>query len=91
MVKAEQPGTLDLVLPRADWKDSGDRVLVLDPTQGWRKVRLSLAADLQIGAAKQWEAKDLRGERVLFHGRRMQQGAPLTKPLTVLVADARLE
>ncbi|MCK6490524.1 MAG: glycoside hydrolase family 2 [Planctomycetes bacterium] len=90
-IKAEQPGTLDLVLPRADWKDSGDRVLVLDPTQGWRKVRLSLAADLQIGTSKTWEAKDLRGELFLFHGRRQQQGAPLPKPLTVLVADARLE
>lgn len=90
-IKADQAGTLDLVLPRADWKDSGDRVLPLDPALGWRKVRLSLAADLQIGGTKLWEVKDLQGELYLFHGRSTQPGAPLPKPVSVLVADARLE
>jgi beta-galactosidase len=90
-MKAEQGGSLDLVLPRADWKDAGEAVITLDPARGWRKVRFALATDLQLGTGKAWDAKDLRGEIFLFHGRRLPADAVLPGPISVLVADARLE
>jgi beta-galactosidase len=90
-VKAESVGSLDVVLPRQDWQDMLKTMLPLDPSQGWRKVRMSLAADLHLGVGKDWEAKDLRGELLLYHGLHLRPGAPLPQPVTIQISDPCLE
>lgn len=90
-IKAETAGSLDVVLPRQDWQEMLETTLAVDPAQGWRKVRMALAGDLQLGLGKNWEAKDLRGELLIYHGRRLRPGAPLPKPMAILIADPRLE
>lgn len=90
-LKAEGPGTLDLVLPRQDWDDALTAGIPLDPSKGWRKVRFALAADLQLGLGRKWGIADLRGELFLFNGRSLPPGSPRPPAVTVLVAEPRLE
>ena len=89
--RAEEAGTIDVVLPFAGWKDTLHAAVHLDPVSGWKKVRLDLARDLQQGRGKSWKPSDLLGELFLFHGRRMPADGPRPKALTVHIADPRLE
>ncbi len=90
-LKAENSGSIDMVLPFVSWRDTLQAAVHLDATAGWRKVRLDLAADFKQARGKSWKPSDLLGELFLFHGRRTAADAPGPAALTIEIADLRFE
>ncbi len=63
--KAECNSSVELVLPKDDWKDSLRIELPLVKDEGWHTVRFLLDEDMKLGS-KKWTLKDLRGEFFIF-------------------------
>jgi len=64
-VKAECNASVEIALPKDDWKDSLRAELHLMKDEGWRTVRFLLNDDFRLDARK-WGLKDLRGEFFIF-------------------------
>lgn len=90
-IRSEQAGSIDLVLPCSGWKNSLQTTINVDPAQGWRKLRLELAGDLQPSHGRTWKLSELNGELFLFHARRVARDAAQPAALDIEIADPRLE
>ena len=90
-IKADGPGTLSVVLPRQDWKDTLKSTIRLDGGPDWRRMRLALGDDFKLGPTREWTVKELRGELFLFNGQGAAAGDRPTPAVTLQIADPRLE
>ncbi|MPN24540.1 hypothetical protein SDC9_171939 [bioreactor metagenome] len=80
-VRAEQPGTLEVVLPNRDWTKRAAAVLNLDrDSRNWQPVRLEFDRDFKPAGMT---PEELRGELFLFNRGK--------EPLTVYLDDIRFE
>ena len=81
LIKTEQPGELELILPRHDWAKKMTAHLKLDGTfRKWTRVRLEFDRDFQRDGVT---PNELRGELFLYN-----RG---TAPLSILLDGARFE
>lgn len=65
-LKAQAPGTIDVVLPRTDWGDRLSAPVRLTPSAGWQKIRLRLQEDMGL-SKKSWTLGELRGELFFYN------------------------
>lgn len=91
-VRSQDGGELDLVLPNRAWKEVLASRLRLEGGVAWRKVRLALDRDLGHGrGCCTWPLGDLAGEVFLFNGRKLSAGSAAPGPVSLQIADVRLE
>ncbi len=86
-LKAENSGTIEVILPKQDWKDSLAANIFLDPSSGWRKVRLNLREQMGL-KNKKWALDELRGEFFIFN---RFDSSPSETPAVFQIADVELE
>ncbi len=90
MIKGETNGSLDIVLPEKDWKDSLFASIPVSAADGWKKVRLSLKEDMGL-KTKKWTLKDLRGEFFIYNGMSNDKKASPRGAVSFQIKNIRFE